>query len=177
MISRRYRSRQRPHLSQSSWSSVDYRTHERGKSPAWRMGVWPWGHAKSGGLSTLDFKREKIHARICHGSPDLDLYIGANKPASKFDTEGVLHYTKVLPRETSPQYPKPPSFISKLNKIAGHSYIDTPGTVYLEVFVDSPQGCIVLSFSFAGATVQKDQRTCGYLNDWEFARVVNGDGL
>lgn len=87
--------------------------------------------------------------------PDLDLYIGANKPLSKFDPEGVLHYTKVLPRETSPQYPKPPSFISKLNKTAGHSYIDTPGTVYLEVFVDSPQGCIVLSFSFAGAAVQK----------------------
>lgn len=34
-------------------------------------------------------------------------------------------------------------------------YIDTPGTVYLEVFVDSLQGCIVLSFSFAGAAVQK----------------------
>lgn len=89
------------------------------------------------------------------GGPDLDLYIGANKPVSKFDTEGVLHYTKVLPRETSPQYPKPPPFISKLNKTAGHGYIDTPGTVYLEVFVDSPQGCIVLSFSFAGAAVQK----------------------
>ena len=87
--------------------------------------------------------------------PDLDLYIGANKPLSKFDPEGVLHYTKVLPRETSPQYPKPPSFISKLNKTAGHGYIDTPGAVYLEVFVDSPQGCIVLSFSFAGAAVQK----------------------
>ena len=55
----------------------------------------------------------------------------------------------------SPQYLKQPSFISKLNKTAGHSYIDTPGTVYLEVFVDSPQGCIVLSFSFAGAAVQK----------------------
>lgn len=117
---------------------------------------------QSGRLSTLDFKRKKIHARFCLGraifclgSPDLDLYIGANKPVSKFDTEGVLHYTKVLPRETSPQYPKPPSFISKLNKTAGHSYIDTPGTVYLEVFVDSPQGCIVLSFSFAGAAVQK----------------------
>lgn len=124
--------------------------------------LWPWGHAKSGRLSTLDFKRKKIHARFCLGraifclgSPDLDLYIGANKPVSKFDTEGVLHYTKVLPRETSPQYPKPPSIISKLNKTAGHSYIDTPGTVYLEVFVDSPQGCIVLFFSFAGAAVQK----------------------
>lgn len=92
---------------------------------------------------------------IAPGKPDLDLYIGANKPVSKFDTEGVLHYSKVLPWETSPQYPKPPSFISKLNKTAGHNYIDTPGTVYLEVFVDSPQGCIVLSSSFVGAAVQK----------------------
>ena len=87
--------------------------------------------------------------------PDLDLYIGANRLLSKFDPEGVLHYAKVLPWEMSPLYPKPPSFISKLNKTAGHGYIDTPGTVYLEVFVDSPQGCIVLSFSFAGAAVQK----------------------
>ena len=109
-------------------------------------------------------KREIIHARFqteenprsnLQRKPDLELYIGANKPVSKFDPEGVLHYTKVLPRETSPQYPKPPSFTSKLNKTAGHGYIDTPGTVYLEVFVDSPQGCIVLSFSFAGAAVQK----------------------
>lgn len=109
-------------------------------------------------------KWEIIHARFQTGEnprsnltrkPDLDLYIDANKPLSKFDPEGVLHYTKVLPRETSPQYPKPPSFISKLNKTAGHGYIDTPGAVYLEVFVDSPQGCIVLSFSFAGAAVQK----------------------
>lgn len=117
---------------------------------------------QSGRLSTLDFKRKKIHARFCLGraifclgSPDLDLYIGANKLVSKFDTEGVLHYSKVLPWETSPQYPKPLSFISKLNKTAGHGYIDTPGTVYLEVFVDSPQGGIVLSFTFAGAAVQK----------------------
>lgn len=87
--------------------------------------------------------------------PDLDLYIGANKLVSKFDPEGVLHYSKVLPRETSPQYPKLSTFISKLNKTAGHGYIDTPGTVYLEVFVDSPQGGIVLSSSFAGAAVQK----------------------
>lgn len=94
-------------------------------------------------------------AIFCLGSPDLDLYIGANKPLSKFDPEGVLHYSKVLPRETSPQYPKPPSFTSKLIKTAGRAYIDTPGAVYLEVFVDSPQGCIVLSFSFAGAAVQK----------------------
>lgn len=92
---------------------------------------------------------------IAPGKPDRDLCNSARGSLSKFDPEGVLHYTKVLPRETSPQYPKPPSFISKLNKTAGHGYIDTPGTVYLEVFVDSPQGCIVLSFSFAGAAVQK----------------------
>lgn len=160
MFSRCYRSRQKPGRGWSSSSSVDYRTNERGKSPAWRMSVdnlplWAQWHAKSGRLSTLDFKREIIHARFCHGSPDLDLYIGANKPLSKFDPEGVLHYTKVLPRETLPLYPKPPSFISKFNKTAGQSYMDTPGAVYLEVFVDSPQGCIVLSFSFAGAAVQK----------------------
>ena len=89
------------------------------------------------------------------GKPDRVQCNSAIEPLSKFDTEGVLHYTKVLPRETSPQYPKPPSFISKLNKTAGHGYIDTPGTVYLEVFVDSPQGGIVLSSSFAGAAVQK----------------------
>lgn len=109
--------------------------------------------------------------------PDCDLCNSARGTLSKVDIVGVLYYTKVLPREMSPQYPKPPSFISKLNKTAGHSYIDTPGTVYLEVFVDSHQGCIVLSFSFAGGGGPKDQRTCGYLNDWEFARVVNGDGL
>lgn len=105
-----------------------------------------------------------IHARFQTGEnprsnlprePDLDLYIGANRLLSKLDPEGVLHYSKVLPWETSPQYPKPLSFISKLNKTAGHGYIDTPGTVYLEVFVDSPQGGIVLSSSFAGAAVQK----------------------
>lgn len=112
---------------------------------------------QSGRLSTLDFKRKKIHARFCLGraifclgSPDLDLYIGANKLVSKFDPEGVLYYTKVLPRETSAQYPNPLSFISKLNKTAGQRYIDTPGAVYLEVFVDSPQGCIVLSFRSRG---------------------------
>lgn len=87
--------------------------------------------------------------------PDLELYIGAIKPVSKFDTEGVLHYTKVLPREMSPAQPKPLSFISKLSKTTGQRHIDTPGTVYLEVFVDSPQGGIVLSSSFAGAAVQK----------------------
>ena len=109
-------------------------------------------------------KWEIIHARFQTGEnprsnlprkPDLDLYIGANRLLSKLGPEGVLYYTKVLPRETSPQYPNPPSFISKLNKTAGHGYIDTPGTVYLEVFVDSPQGGIVLSSSFAGAAVQK----------------------
>lgn len=128
--------------------------------------LWPQKHAKSGRLSTLDFKRKKIHARFCLGrvifclgSPDLDLYIGANKLVSKFDPEGVLYYTKVLPRETSAQYPNPPSFISKLDKTAGQSYMDTPGAVYLEVFVDSPQGGIVLSSSFAGAAVQKTKAT------------------
>lgn len=124
--------------------------------------LWARSQAKSGRLSTLDFKRKKIHARFCLGraifclgSPDLDLYIGANRLLSKLDPEGVLHYTKVFPREMSPVQQNPPSFISKLNKTAGQKHIDTPGTVYLEVFVDSPQGCIVLSFSFAGAAVQK----------------------
>lgn len=92
---------------------------------------------------------------IVSWKPDRDLCNSARGSVSKVDGADVLHYTKVLPRETSSQYPKPPSFISKLNKTAGHGYIDTPGTVYLEVFVDSPQGCIVLSFSFAGAAVQK----------------------
>lgn len=95
---------------------------------------------------------------LLSGKPNLDLYIGANESISKLDSEDVLHRAKVLPRETAPQYPKPPSSISKLNKPAGHGYIDTPGTVYLEVFVDSPQGCIVLSFSFAGAAVQKTKK-------------------
>lgn len=109
-------------------------------------------------------KWEIIHARfqtgdyprsIDPGKPDLDLYIGANESLSKFVSEGVLHYAKVFPREMSPLHANSPSFISKFNKIAGQRYIDTPGAVYLEVFVDSPQGCIVLSFSFAGAAVQK----------------------
>lgn len=86
---------------------------------------------------------------------DRDLCNSARGSVSKFDPEGVLYYTKVLPRETSAQYPNPPSFISKLNKTAGQRYIDTPGAVYLEVFVDSSQGGIVLSSSFAGAAVQK----------------------
>ena len=109
-------------------------------------------------------KWEIIHARfqteenprsIDPGKPDLDLYIGANRLLSKFDPECLLHYAKVFPREMSPVQQNPPSFISKLNKTAGQRYIDTPGTVYLEVFVDSPQGGIVLSSSFAGAAVQK----------------------
>lgn len=137
--------------------SVDYRMNERGQSATLAMGTrqkWQIIHAR---FQTEEYPRSILLGRaiFCLGSPDLDLYIGANKLVSKFDTEGVLHYSKVLPWETSPQYPKPLSFISKLNKTAGHSYIDTPGTVYLEVFVDSPQGCIVLSFSFAGAAVQK----------------------
>lgn len=70
--------------------------------------------------------------------PDLDLYIGVNKPLSKFVPASVLHYDKVFPREMLPLHANPPSFISKLNKTAGRRYIDTPGTVYLEVFVDSP---------------------------------------
>ena len=86
---------------------------------------------------------------------DRDLCNSARGSVSKVDAADVLHRDKVLPWETSPQYPKPLSFISKLNKTAGHGYIDTPGTVYLEVFVDSPQGGIVLSSSFAGAAVQK----------------------
>lgn len=72
-----------------------------------------------------------------------------------WNSVGMLHHTKVFPREMSPVQPNPPFSISKLNKNAGHGYIDTPGTVYLEVFIDSPQGCIVLSFSFAGAEAQK----------------------
>ena len=137
--------------------SVDYRMNERGQSATLAMGTrqkWQIIHAR---FQTEEYPRSILLGRaiFCLGSPDLDLYIGANKPLSEFDPEGVLHYTKVLPWETSPQYPKPLSFISKLNKTAGHGYIDTPGAVYLEVFVDSPQGCIVLSISFAGAAVQK----------------------
>lgn len=137
--------------------SVDYRMNERGQSATLAMGTrqkWQIIHAR---FQTEEYPRSILLGRaiFCLGSPDLDLYIGANKLVSKFDTEGVLHYSKVLPWETSPQYQKPLSFISKLNKTAGHGYIDTPGTVYLEVFVDSPQGGIVLSSSFAGAAVQK----------------------
>lgn len=82
-------------------------------------------------------------------------YSDARGSLSKVDTVRVLHHTKVFPREMSPAQPNPPSFVSKFSKTAGQRYIDTPGTVYLEVFVDSPQGCIVLSFSFAGAEAQK----------------------
>lgn len=92
---------------------------------------------------------------LLSGKLDLDMYIGANESLSKLYSAGSLHYAKVFPREMSPLCANSSSFISKLNKTAGHDYIDTPGTVYLEVFVDSPQGCIVLSFSFAGAAVQK----------------------
>lgn len=73
----------------------------------------------------------------------------------EWNSVGTLHYTKVFPRQMSLTQSNPPFSISKLNKNAGHGYIDTPGTVYLEVFIDSPQGCIVLSFSFAGAEAQK----------------------
>ena len=89
------------------------------------------------------------------GKPDLDLYIGANESLSKQYSAGSLHYAKVFPWEMSLLYANSPSFISKLSKTAGQKHIDTPGTVYLEVFVDSPQGGIVLSSSFAGAAVQK----------------------
>ena len=92
---------------------------------------------------------------LLSGKLDLDIYIGANESLSKLNSAGSLHRTKVFPREMSPAQPNTPTFISKLNKTAGHGYIDTPGTVYLEVFVDSPQGGIVSSSSFAGAAVQK----------------------
>lgn len=86
---------------------------------------------------------------------DRDLCNSARGSVSKVDAADVLHYAKVFPREMSPLYANSPSFISKLSKTAGQRYMDTPGTVYLEVFVDSPQGGIVLSSSFAGAAVQK----------------------
>ena len=92
---------------------------------------------------------------LLSGKLDLDIYIGANESLSKLYSAGSLHYAKVFPREMSPQHANPSSFISKLSKTAGQKHIDTPGTVYLEVFVDSPQGGIVLSSSFAGAAVQK----------------------
>lgn len=86
---------------------------------------------------------------------DRDLCNSARGSVSKVDAADVLHRDKVFPREMSPLYANSPSFISKLSKTAGQRYIDTPGPVYLEVFVDSPQGGIVLSSSFAGAAVQK----------------------
>ena len=92
---------------------------------------------------------------LLSGKLDLDIYIGANESLSKLYSAGSLHYAKVFPREMSPQHANPSSFISKLSKTAGKRHIDTPGTVYLEVIVDSPQGGIVLSSSFAGAAVQK----------------------
>lgn len=92
---------------------------------------------------------------IVSWKPDRDLCNSARRSLSKVDAVGVLHRAKVFPWEMSPVQPNPPSFISKLNKTAGQKHIDTPGTVYLEVFVDSPQGGIVLSSSFAGAAVQK----------------------
>lgn len=145
--------------------------NERGKSTTLALGTrqkWEIIHAR---FQTEDNPRSSLPRK-----PDLDLYIGANRLLSKFDPEGVLHYAKVLPWEMSPLYPKPLSFTSKLNKTAGHGYIDTPGTVYLEVFVDSPKVASYYLFRSRGGG-PKDQRTCGYLNDWEFARVVNGDGL
>lgn len=160
MFSICYRSRQKP-------CRARLPPPERGLSDvrAWKISRLVNDRGKSATLALETRQKwEIIHARFqTEENPrsnlprksDLDLYIGANRLLSKFDPEGVLHYTKVLPWETSPLYPKPPSFTSKLNKTAGHGYIDTPGTVYLEVFVDSPQGCIVLSFSFAGAAVQK----------------------
>ena len=72
-----------------------------------------------------------------------------------WNSAGMLHRTKVFPRQMPLTQQNPPFSISKFNKTAGRRYIDTPGTVYLEVFIDSPQGCIVLSFSFAGAEAQK----------------------
>lgn len=92
---------------------------------------------------------------IVSWKPDRDLCNSARGSVSKVDGADVLHRAKVFPREMSPAQPNPPSFISKLSKTAGQKRIDTPGTVYLEVFVDSPQGGIVLSSSFAGAAVQK----------------------
>lgn len=92
---------------------------------------------------------------IVSWKPDRDLCNSARGSVSKVDGADVLHRAKVFPREMSPAQPNPPSFISKRSKNAGQRYMDTPGAVYLEVFVDSPQGGIVLSSSFAGAAVQK----------------------
>lgn len=92
---------------------------------------------------------------IVSWKPDRDLCNSARGSVSKVDAADVLHRAKVFPWEMSPVQRNPPSFISKLSKTAGQKHIDTPGTVYLEVFVDSSQGGIVLSSSFAGAAVQK----------------------
>lgn len=107
--------------------------------------LWARSQAESGRKSSLDRAR-KANRDLCNST---------RGSVSKADAADVLHRAKVFPREMSPAQPNLSSFISKLNKTAGQRYIDTPGTVYLEVFVDSPQGCIVLSFSFAGAAVQK----------------------
>lgn len=122
---------------------------------------WAWiiCHFGLGGTPKVgDYPRSISNGRnprsILPG-PGHDLYIGVNEPLSRFVPAGVLHRGKVFPWEMSSAQPNPPSFISKCSKTAGQRYIDTPGTVYLEVFVDSPQGCIVLSVSFAGAAVQK----------------------
>lgn len=150
MFSKCYRSRQRRGRTQPFTLGVDYRTNERGKSATLALGAhqkWEIIHAR---FQTGDYPRS-----IVPWKPDRDLCNSARGSLSKVDAAAVLHRAKVLPRETSPQYPNPLSIISKLRKTAGQRYIETPGTVYLEVFVDSPQGCIVLSFSFAGAAVQK----------------------
>lgn len=114
--------------------------------------LWIRWHGK-----VADYPRSILPGKsnLLSGKPDPDLYIGSNESLSKQYSAGSLHYAKVFPREMSPLYANSPSFISKPNKNAGQGYIDTPGTVYLEVFIDSPQGCIVLSFSFAGAEAQK----------------------
>ena len=54
--------------------------------------------------------------------------------------------------------------------------MDTPGGVYLTIVVDRTVGSVVLSLSFAGAAVQKTKANED-MYVWEFARVVNGDGL
>lgn len=107
--------------------------------------LWARSQTESGRKSSLDRAR-KANRDLCNS---------ARGSVSKADAADVLHRAKVFPREMSPAQPNLSSFISKLNKTAGQRYIDTPGTVYLEVFVDRPQGHIVLSFSFAGAAVQK----------------------
>lgn len=157
MLSKCYRSRQRPDRSQSYCLSEDCRTYERGKSPAWRLSVDNLPLGLEATPKAGDYPRSILPGKsnLLSGKSDLDLYIGANESLSKEYSAGSLHYAKVFPREMSPSHANPPPFISKLTKTTGQRYIDTPGTVYQEVFVDSPQGGIVLSSSFAGAAVQK----------------------